>query len=235
MSLTAAPRIAMILTSHDTVAGTPSGYWFEELAAPYYAFKTAGWDVTIASVKGGHAPRDPMSLGDAWMTDATRRFQQDAEAEAAVAATPTVADIAGQDFDAVFLVGGVPVMWDFANDPAIRRIVEAVDRGGGIVSAICHGAAGLIGPAKPSGTPLVAGRVICSWTDSEERALGIDAVVPFLLETRLRELGADFQGGENFSNHVRVDGRLITGQNPMSSLATAHAVIGARGFARKAA
>jgi putative intracellular protease/amidase len=232
---TQTPRVAFILTSNAKAGDVQSGYWFEELAAPYYVFLSAGWDITIASIKGGAAPRDPMSENADWMTDATRRFAADTEAEGKVSRTVAVSDLKPDEFSAVFLVGGIATMWDFPGNPHLAALIENADGRGAVVASVCHGAAGLIDAKGKGGKPLVSGRALVSWTDSEERALKLDGLVPFLLESKLRALGGIFQGGENFANHVRVDGNLVTGQNPMSSTATALATIGAAGYARAAA
>jgi len=227
-------RALLVVTSVRDAGELTSGYWFEELASPYYIMKNAGWDVVIASPKGGAAPRDPMSEEDQWMTDATRRFADDPEANSMVNNTVPLSEIDPDQFDAVCLIGGIAVMWDFPGNPDLARIIPAIDSKGGVVASVCHGAAGLLPAKQPNGAPYVAGRAIVSWTDSEERALSLEDKVPFLLESRLREQGADFQGGENFANVVRVDGNIVTGQNPMSSAATAYAILGAAGFAKAA-
>lgn len=223
--MSVAQRALLVVTSTRDAGELTSGYWFEELASPYLILTEAGWDVTIASPKGGAAPRDPMSEEDDWQTDFTGAFAGDAEANRKIADTVALADVDPAEFDAVCLIGGIATMWDFPDNADLARIVEAVDAKEGIVSSICHGAAGLL-PAKASGGgAFVSGRQITCWTDAEERVLKLEDKVPFLLETRLREQGAAFDGGENFADVVRVDGRLVTGQNPMSSAATARAII----------
>lgn len=227
-------RALLVVTSTRDAGELTSGYWFEELATPYYILKNAGWDIVIASPKGGAAPRDPMSEEDDWMTDATRQFAQDPVATELIENTVPMSEIQPADFNAICLIGGIAAMWDFPENPDLARIVPEIDKNGGVVSAICHGVAGLIPVSNGDGKPFVSGRTIVSWTDEEERALSLEDKVPFLLESKLREQGANFLGGENFGNIVRVDGTLVTGQNPMSSAAMAYAVLGAAGFAQAA-
>lgn len=228
------PRAVFIVTSTRDAGELTSGYWFEELATPYYILKDAGWDIVIASPKGGAAPCDPMSQEDAWMTDATRQFASDAQAGALVANTVPLADVDPSGFGAVFLVGGIGAMWDFPESADLARIIEGVNATSGVISSVCHGAAGLLPAKGANGQPFVANRTLVSWTDDEERALELQDKVPFLLETSLRAQGAAFAAGANFANIVRVDGNLVTGQNPMSSAATAYAILGAAGFAKAA-
>lgn len=219
------PHAVLIVSSHDRAGSNPSGYWFEELAAPYYVFRDAGWRVTIVSIRRGVAPLDPASTAEQWMTDDTRRFAADPAAQAAIAATPAVAELNPAEVDAVFLVGGLATMWDFPGHQPLRRLIEALDRRHGLVASVCHGASGLLDAMRPDGTPLVQGRRIVCWTDEEERQLKLETVVPFLLETSLRSLGAAFAGGPAFQACVQQDGNLVTGQNPASSKAAAQAVV----------
>ena len=227
-------RALLVVTSTRDAGELTSGYWFEELATPYYILKNAGWEVVIASPKGGAAPRDPMSEEDDWMTDATRLFASDSDATKQIANTVPLAEIEPGDFNAICLIGGIGVMWDFPENPDLARIIPEIDENGGVVAALCHGTAGLIPVTRADGTHFVSGRTIVSWTDDEERALSLEDKVPFLLESKLREQGANFMGGENFGNIVRVDGNIVTGQNPMSSAAMAYAILGAAGFAQSA-
>lgn len=219
------PKALLVVTSTRDAGKLTSGYRFEELASPYLILTEGGWDVTISSPKGGAAPRDPMSEEEAWQTDATRAFSKDDVAMQKVASTVPLADINPQEYDAVCLIGGIATMWDFPDNADLARIVSAIDGKGGVVSSICHGAAGLLSVKAADGKPFVAGRTITCWTDDEERALDLQDKVPFLLELRLREQGAAFAGGENFADIVRIDGNVVTGQNPMSSAATARAIM----------
>ncbi|TQV82197.1 type 1 glutamine amidotransferase domain-containing protein [Denitrobaculum tricleocarpae] len=214
-------NILIVLTSHTTMGDTnkPTGFYFEEMAAPYWAMVDAGHEVTIASIKGGAAVHDPSSLDP----DPTKRpapverFIEDATAMARLADTPAITDIDPMDYDAIFLPGGHGTVWDLPDSAALAGAVGRIYDAGGVVAAVCHGPAGLVNARRADGRPLVEGRRVNSFTDSEEEAVGLTDVVPFLLETRLRELGAIFEAGENFTPHAVRDGRLITGQNPQSS------------------
>lgn len=223
--MTDRPKALLVVTSTRDAGELTSGYWFEELASPYLILTEGGWDVTIASPKGGAAPRDPMSEEEAWQTDATRAFANDKVAGQKIAQTVALADVSPDEYQAVCLIGGIATMWDFPENADIGRIVEAINANGGVVSSVCHGAAGLLAAKSAEGKSYVDGKTITCWTDEEERALELQDKVPFLLETALRDQGAAFSGGENFADVVRIDGNLVTGQNPMSSAATARAII----------
>ncbi|GAA4959345.1 type 1 glutamine amidotransferase domain-containing protein [Actinoplanes utahensis] len=209
----------MVLTSHDTfgTTGQPTGFWWEELVVPLRAFQGAGLAVDIASVRGGRPPVDPASTaGTATAPDL------DALLNGAVPLSSV--DPAG--YDAVFLVGGHGTMWDFPGDESLARIVDVIGRAG-VVAAVCHGAAGLLGATTAAGDPLVAGRTVTGFSDAEEAIAGATAALPFSLEQRLKDLGAIVEVGEPFTPTVRRDGRLLTGQNPASSAGVAAAVIDA--------
>lgn len=225
MTINKRPRVAIVLTSIDRAGDGPSGSWYEELAAPYYALTDAGIEVVLTSIKGGSAPIDPASREDQWQTEYTRRFDNDANALRKLSDTQPVAGLAPSDFDALFLCGGLAVMWDFTDSLPLANFVAAIDAKEGVVSSVCHGAAGLLSAKTASGDPIVKQRQLVSWTNEEERTLGFDKVVPFLLETALRDRGARFSGGVAFSNTVRVDGNLITGQNPASARAVGELLV----------
>jgi putative intracellular protease/amidase len=218
-------KILIVLTSHGDMGttGRATGFYFEELAVPYWAFTDAGHEVHIASIAGGKAVHDPGSLkADVAARPASvQRFVADGSAMAKLEPTLAVAEVNPQDYAGIFLPGGHGTMWDFADNPALSRAVSGVYANAGLVGAVCHGPAGLVGAIKPDGTPLVASLRVNSFTDAEEEALGLTGVVPFALESRLRELGAKFEGAPNFTAKAVQDGRLITGQNPMSSAAVA--------------
>lgn len=219
-----APRILMIVTAAARMGASdqPTGLWLEELSTPYYAFIDAGAAVTLASIPGGPAPIDPKSLQPAGQNAASvDRFRADPVASAALAATQALATIDVAAFDAVFLPGGHGTMWDLPEDPTLAALLSAAWAQGKVVTAVCHGPAGLVGAHDQDGAPLVRGRRVTGFTDAEERAVGLDAVVPFLLESRLRALGGLFEHGENWAPHAVADGRLVTGQNPASSALTA--------------
>lgn len=211
----------MVVTSHDTIdASHRTGLWFEEFAAPYSLFRGQGYAVTVASPKGGDAPIDPRSL---------EHYQATPEHEAARAALTKTraldASLRAADFDAVFFPGGHGTMFDLPDNPEVQRLVSEFAQAGKVLASVCHGPACLVGARLRDGTALVKGRKVTSFTDAEERAVELDRRMPFLLETRLRELGADFVPAENWKDNVVVDGRLVTGQNPQSSASAARAVI----------
>ncbi|WP_028966298.1 type 1 glutamine amidotransferase domain-containing protein [Sphingomonas phyllosphaerae] len=221
-------RILMIATSADRMTpGTePTGVWLEELTTPYYAFRDAGADVTLASIKGGAIPVDQRSVNADGENDASvERYLKDEALKAEVADTPVFTGIDISGYDAVFLPGGHGTMFDYPGNEDLARLVERFDREGKIVAAVCHGPAGLVSAKKPDGTPFVAGRRVSAFTDSEERAVGLDQAVPFLLETRMKELGAHHEGGPDFQPFALRDGNLVTGQNPASATRTAELVM----------
>ncbi len=216
-------KILIALTSNDRMGGTgrPTGLWLEELAAPYLRFRAAGATVTLASPAGGRPPVDPVSeLADA-QTDETRRFSADAEAQAAREATRPLAEVSADAHDALFLPGGHGPLWDLAEDPACRRLVEAFLRLGKPVAALCHGPAALLRAQGPDDAPVLRGRRVTGFSDREEAAVGLDQVVPLSIERECRALGAHYEAAPPFESLVVADGLLITGQNPASSVETA--------------
>ena len=226
--------VLFVLTSHADLGdtGQKTGTWLEELAAAYFVLVDAGYDVELASVQGGAAPLDPASLDDPWLTDAGKRCQADANARAALAATARLADVSPDGFAAIYFVGGAGAAWDFPVDADVRRLVEGIDRAGGVVSAVCHGVLGLTSAQTRDGQPLVAGREVTAVSNKEEELTTFDKVVPVLPESRLVELGGLYGcASEPFGAHVAVDGNLVTGQNPASAPFVARAVaerLGAR-------
>jgi len=218
----------MVLTSHDALGdtGRKTGFWLEELAAPYYAFKEAGAEIVLASPNGGRPPLDPKSNEQAFQTDDTRRFEADAEASAALAETVRLADVAEREFDAVFYPGGHGPLWDLAEDGNSIALIESFIAAGKPVALVCH-APGVLRHVKTStGRPLVEGKKITGFTNSEEAAVGLTEVVPFLVEDELKAKGGVFSNGPDWQSHLVQDGLLITGQNPASSAATARQLIG---------
>lgn len=213
-------NVLIVVTSHTQLGNTgrPTGFYFDEMATPYYAFRDAGHDVDIASIRGGAAAHDPNSLSadESKLPAAVRRFLADAEAMAKLKATISIDDANPDDYDAIFLPGGHGAMWDFPFNTALSRAVGAIYDAGGHVGAVCHGPAGLVGARRGDGKPLVQGLRVNSFTDAEEAAIRLTHEMPFLLETRLTELGGRFEGGDNFTAKAVRDGRLVTGQNPMS-------------------
>jgi putative intracellular protease/amidase len=212
-------KILMILTSHAQLGdtGEKTGFWLEEFAAPYYAFRDAGAEITLASPKGGQPPLDPKSDAPDAQTDATRRFRADADATAALAATHKLAHVVASQFDAVFYPGGHGPLWDLANDATSIAIIETTLAAGKPVGFVCHAPAALKNTHAPDGAPLVTGRKVTGFTNSEEAAVGLTDVVPFLLEDMLKASGAEYSKGRDFSAYTVQDGLLITGQNPASS------------------
>lgn len=220
-------KILIVLTSHDTLGdtGRKTGFWLEEFAAPYYAFVDAGAAVTLASPKGGQPPLDPKSDDPDAQTDATRRFRQDADAQRVLANTQRLADMQAADFDAVFYPGGHGPLWDLAEDAKSVALIETMLAAGKPVSAVCH-APGVLRHAKTAdGKPLVQGRQVTGFSNSEEAAVQLTDVVPFLVEDELTHLGGLYSRGPDWQPHVVCDGLLVTGQNPASSVGVAEALL----------
>lgn len=220
-------KILLVLTSHDQLGdtGKKTGFWLEELAAPYYALKDAGAEIVLASPKGGQPPLDPKSDDADAQTEDTRRFKADAEAQAALAATVVLSSVKAEDFDAVFYPGGHGPLWDLANDPASIALIEAFAKAGKPTGLVCHAPGVLKSVNGPDGQPLVNGRKVTGFTNSEEEAVGLTAVVPFLVENVLSANGGDYSRGPDWGSHVVVDGKLVTGQNPASSRDAAEALL----------
>ncbi len=217
-------KILLILTSASTmgVGDKPTGLWFEELATPYYAFLDTGAAVTLASVSGGPAPIDPRSVKPKGDNEASvDRFLGDVAASGALADTLPLSAIDISDYDAVFLPGGHGTMWDLPESAELAALLGKAWADGKVVAAVCHGPAGLVNVKDETGAPLVSGRRVTGFSDSEERAAGLDEAVPFLLETRLRKLGGRYESVADFQPFAIADGRLVTGQNPASSALTA--------------
>lgn len=212
-------KILLVLTSHDQLGdtGRKTGFWLEELAAPYYHFKDARWEITLASPKGGRAPLDPKSDEPQFQTDQTRRFEADSEAEGQLNATVRLDSVSADDFDTVFYPGGHGPLWDLAEDKTSIALIERIVESGKPIALVCHAPGVLRHATKPDGTSLVAGLRVTGFTDSEEDAMGLTEVVPFLVEDELIAKGADFSKAGNFESYVVTDGLLITGQNPASS------------------
>ncbi|OZI44921.1 type 1 glutamine amidotransferase domain-containing protein [Bordetella genomosp. 5] len=222
-------KILMVLTSHDRLGdtGRKTGFWLEEFAAPYYVFKDAGAELVLASPAGGQPALDPKSSDPDAQTEATRRFDADAEAQARLAATVPLAQVDAAEHDAVFYPGGHGPLWDLAEDRRSISLIETLLAAGKPVAAVCH-APGVLRHAKAAdGRPLVAGRHVTGFSDTEERAVQLEKVVPFLVEDELKRLGGHYTRGPDWAVHVASDGLLITGQNPASSEAAARALLAA--------
>ncbi|MGU3359369.1 type 1 glutamine amidotransferase domain-containing protein [Methylobacterium sp. M6A4_1b] len=212
-------KILMVLTSHDTLGdtGRKTGFWLEELAAPYYVFKDAGAEVVLASPRGGRPPLDPKSNESGFQTDLTRRFEADAEANAVLSDTTRLDGVSHDGFDAVFYPGGHGPLWDLAEDPTSVRLIESTLRAGKPVTLVCH-APGVLRHAKtPDGAALVSGKSVTGFTNTEEEAVGLTEIVPFLVEDELKRNGGTFSKAGDWEPYVVADGLLITGQNPASS------------------
>ena len=212
-------KILIVLTSHDSLGNTgrKTGFWLEELAAPYYMFKDAGVAVTLASPKGGMPPLDPASDVPDAQTEATRRFRADGDAMAALASTHRLSGMKAADYDALFYPGGHGPLWDLAEDPISIGLIENAIALGKPVAAVCHAPSVLLHVKGADGQALIAGRHVTGFANSEEVAVGLTDVVPFLLEDMLKTHGGIYAKGSDWGAFVVEDGLLITGQNPASS------------------
>ena len=220
-------RVLIVLTSHDQLGdtGLPTGFWLEEFASPYYRLKDAGAQITLASPQGGQPPIDPKSSEPGFQTDATRRFDGDPEAQARLASTHRLTELDAGDFDAVFYPGGHGPLWDLHSDPKSIELIESFAAQGKPVAAVCHAPAVLLKAKAPGGKPLTAGKRVTGFSNSEEAAVELTDVVPYLVEDQLRELGGAYEKTDDWQPHVVVDGLLITGQNPASSEGVADALL----------
>jgi putative intracellular protease/amidase len=212
-------KVLMVLTSHDQLGNTgrKTGFWLEEMAAPYYVFKDAGAQITLASPKGGRPPLDPKSQDPRFQTDTTRRFEKDADAEAQLDKTLRLDSVRQENYDTVFYPGGHGPMWDLAEDKNSIKLIESFIAAGKSVALVCHAPGVLRHVTTPKGKPLVEGKNVTGFTDGEEEEMGLTKVVPFLVEDELIRLGATFSKVKNWGVHTVADGQLITGQNPASS------------------
>ena len=222
-------KVLMVLTSHDRLGdtGRKTGFWLEELAAPYYVFKEARAQITLASPKGGRPPLDPKSQDPNFQTDITRRFEKDTDAEGQLDKTLRLESVKHEDYDTVFYPGGHGPMWDLAEDSNSIKLIEAFLAAGKPVTAVCHAPGVLRHVRTPAGKPLVDGKQVSGFTNDEEADVGLTKVVPFLVEDELLGLGATYSKVKNWGVHVVTDGLLITGQKPVSSGPTAKVLINA--------
>jgi len=220
-------KILMVITSHDRLGdtGRKTGFWLEELAAPYYAFKDAGAEIVLASPKGGQPPLDPKSNEPEFRTDLTHRFEADAAATAQLAATVRLDGVTSGGFDTVFYPGGHGPMWDLAEDRSSAALIESFLAAGKPIALVCHAPGALRHVRTPDGRPLVQGRKVTGFTNTEEEAVGLTRVVPFLVEDELKAQGGIYSKTEDWGVHIVTDGLLITGQNPASSGPAAKALL----------
>ncbi|WP_444932978.1 type 1 glutamine amidotransferase domain-containing protein [Microbulbifer sp. JTAC008] len=221
-------KILMVLTSHDELGNTgkKTGFWLEEFAAPYYIFKGAGAEVTLASPKGGQPPLDPKSDEPDFQTEATHRFQDDADAQQVLANTHKLADMNESDFDAVFYPGGHGPLWDLAEDPVSIALIENFFAADKPIGAVCHAPGIFRHTRRQDGAYLVSGKGVTGFANSEEAAVELVDVVPFLVEDMLKGNGGNYSKSGDWAPYVVVDGKLVTGQNPASSEETAQTLMG---------
>ncbi|MEX1234149.1 MAG: type 1 glutamine amidotransferase domain-containing protein [Roseovarius sp.] len=212
-------KILMVLTSHDKLGdtGNKTGFWLEEFAAPYYVFKDAGAEITLASPKGGQPPLDPSSDAEDAQTEATKRFKGDSAAQEELANTKALSGVSADGFDAIFYPGGHGPLWDLAEDADSAALIETFASTDRPVGAVCHAPAVFKHPKGADGKPLVSGKTVTGFTNTEEEGVGLTDVVPFLVEDMLKTNGGDYQKGDDWASFVVVDGKLVTGQNPASS------------------
>jgi len=220
-------KILMVLTSHDQMGdtGKKTGFWLEEFAAPYFVFKDAGADITLASPKGGQPPIDPSSDAEGAQTDDTHRFKADTEALKQLATTRKLADVTEDGFDAIFYPGGHGPLWDLAENADSKRLIEAFSAADRPVGAVCHAPAVFRHTVGTDDKPLVSGRRVTGFTNSEEAAVGLTDIVPFLVEDMLMANGGTYEKGADWASFVVRDGKLVTGQNPASSAAAAQGIL----------
>jgi len=221
-------NILMVLTSHDRLGNTgkATGFWLEEFAAPYYTFKDAGATLTLASPAGGQPPLDPKSNEPDAQTPATERFRADPSAQAALAHTQRLAEVREADFDAVFYPGGHGPLWDLAESADSITLIQAFKRANKPTGFVCHAPGVLRNVKAEDGSPLVKGKNVTGFSNSEEAAVQLTEVVPFLIEDEFKRLGAHYSKGPDWHGHVVTDGLLVTGQNPASSEGAAEALLG---------
>ncbi|NOQ14837.1 MAG: type 1 glutamine amidotransferase domain-containing protein [Methyloprofundus sp.] len=220
-------KILMILTSHDQLGdtGIKTGFWLEEFAAPYYVFSDANVDITIATPEGGQPPLDPKSDDPTAQTEATRRFKSDQDTQFQLANSLKLAEVSANDYDAVFYPGGHGPLWDLTNNAYSVAFIEAMYAAGKPIAAVCHAPTVLLHAKSADNTPLIQGKSVTCFSNTEEEAVQLTQVVPFLLEDSVQAKGAIYSRGDDWQPYVITDGHLITGQNPASSELAAKAVL----------
>lgn len=216
-------KVVVVLTSHNALGdtGEKTGFWLEEFAAPYYVLRDAGAQMTLVSPKGGQPPVDPRSNAEDAQTEATRRFKNDEAAQRQLATTAKLSEVNADEFDAIFFPGGHGPLWDLAESEDSKRLIETFAASGRPVGAVCHAPGVFRHTIGIDGKPLVSGRHVTGFTNTEEAAVGLTEVVPFLVEDMLKANGGLYERGDDWASHVVVDGKLVTGQNPASSEAAA--------------
>ncbi|QQX79928.1 type 1 glutamine amidotransferase domain-containing protein [Shewanella sp. KX20019] len=220
-------NVLMVLTSHDKLGdtGLKTGFWLEEFASPFYRFKDSGFNVTLASPAGGQPPLDPSSEQADFQTAATDRFNKDSDAKQLLATTQILADINAAEYDAVFYPGGHGPLWDLTNDANSIALIEAFYQASKPVGLVCHAPGALKNVKAADGTPLVAGKKVTGFTNTEEAAVQLTDIVPYLVEDMMLQHGALYSKGDDWTSYLAVDGNLITGQNPASSEVVADEII----------
>ena len=219
-------KILMVLTSHDQLGNTgrKTGFWLEEFAAPYFVFRDAGVDLTLASPKGGQPPIDPKSDLPEEQTPAMVRFKQDARGQKELSQTVKLSEMKSEDFDTVYFVGGHGPMWDLVDNPDAIALIESFYNSGKPVAAVCHSAA-VLHRVMYQGEPLVKGKRVTGFTNGEEAAVNLTHIVPFLVEDELKRIGGIYEKAADWAPFALVDGRVLTGQNPASSTVAAEAML----------
>jgi putative intracellular protease/amidase len=220
-------KILIVLTSHSELGdtGKKTGFWVEEFAAPYYELADAGAEITLASPNGGQPPIDPSSELPVAQSKFTHRFDKDEPLKQKLAQTLKLRDVKASDFDAVFYPGGHGPMWDLVQDTNSIALIEAFQQQGKPMALVCHAPCALLHVNLPNGDPLIKGKKVTGFSDTEEAVVKLTKVVPFLLEDELKKAGAHYSKGPDWGVYVQTDGLLITGQNPSSSAAAATALL----------
>lgn len=220
-------KVLFVLTSHDQLGdtGEKTGFWLEEFASPFYRLKDAGADITLASPRGGQPPLDPKSHEPDAQTEDTKRFENDQEARNQLANTVRLSDVNADDYDAIFYPGGHGPLWDLNKDEHSIQLIESFVKAGKPIAAVCHAPAVLLKAKNANGEPLIKGKKVTGFSNSEESAVGLTDVVPYLLEDQLVEKGGVYERVDDWGSLAVVDGQLITGQNPASSAAVADELI----------
>lgn len=219
------PKVVILVTAAPDLNGHKTGLWLEECAAPYYIFKDKGYEVVLASPSAGPVPIDQVSVSDDFFTDDSKKFLHDAEAVGALSHSVELGSIDMSTVDCIYLAGGHGACVDFINNPSVTKAVQAIYAANKTVASVCHGVIALADCHQLDGTPLVKGRKVTGFSNSEEEAVELTEVVPYLLESKLKEQGCVYEKGENWSSKVCVDGNLITGQNPQSSAEVARTIV----------